>query len=94
MTADPFVELRGEVLREHVDVMDAVAQATPGASRMTEPWRKGRAMTYFDHYAGQTSRQPGDLVEMDPYIVLEGEAAEDTIRRFYDAAIRAAEAVQ
>jgi len=51
-------------------------------------------MTYFDHYAGQTSRQPGDLVEMDPYIVLEGEAAEDTIRRFYDAAIRAAEAVQ
>jgi len=52
------------------------------------------APTYFDHYAGQTSRQPGDLVEMDPYIVLEGEAAEDTIRRFYDAAIRAAEAVQ
>lgn len=35
MTADPFVELRGEVLREHVDVMDAVAQATPGASRMS-----------------------------------------------------------
>lgn len=35
MSADPFVELRGEVLREHVDVMDAVAQATPGASRMS-----------------------------------------------------------
>lgn len=33
--ADPFVELRGEVLREHIDVMDAVAQATPGASRMS-----------------------------------------------------------
>lgn len=32
---DPFVELRGDVLREHVDVMDAVAQATPGASRMS-----------------------------------------------------------
>ena len=56
--------------------------------------RQVTAPTYFDHYAGQTSRQPGDLVEMDPYIVLEGEAAEDTIRRFYDAAIRAAEAVQ
>lgn len=35
MSADPFVELRGEILREHVDVMDAVAQATPGASRMS-----------------------------------------------------------
>jgi len=35
MSADPFVELRGDVLREHVDVMDAVAQATPGASRMS-----------------------------------------------------------
>jgi hypothetical protein len=35
MSADPFVELRGEVLREHVDVLDAVAQATPGASRMS-----------------------------------------------------------
>jgi hypothetical protein len=33
--ADPFVELRGEVLREHVDIIDAVAQATPGASRMS-----------------------------------------------------------
>jgi len=33
--ADPFVELRGEVLREHVDVIDAVVQATPGASRMS-----------------------------------------------------------
>lgn len=30
---DPFVELRGEVLREHVDIIDAVAQATPGATR-------------------------------------------------------------
>ena len=35
MSNDPFVELRGEVLREHVDVLDAVAHATPGASRMT-----------------------------------------------------------
>lgn len=33
--ADPFIELRGEVLREHVDVIDAVVQATPGASRMS-----------------------------------------------------------
>lgn len=33
--SDPFVELRGEVLREHVDVLDAVAMATPGANRMT-----------------------------------------------------------
>jgi hypothetical protein len=32
---DPFVELRGEILREHIDVIDAVAQATPGASRMS-----------------------------------------------------------
>jgi len=35
VSSDPFVELRGDVLREHVDVMDAVAQATPGASRMS-----------------------------------------------------------
>ncbi|MEW6169349.1 MAG: hypothetical protein AB1651_16895 [Pseudomonadota bacterium] len=33
--SDPFVELLGEVLREHVDVLDAVAMATPGANRMT-----------------------------------------------------------
>jgi Arc/MetJ-type ribon-helix-helix transcriptional regulator len=30
---DPFVELRADVLREHIDVIDAVVQATPGASR-------------------------------------------------------------
>ncbi len=35
MPNDPFVELRGEVLREHIDVIDAVVQATPGANRMT-----------------------------------------------------------
>ncbi len=35
MPSDPFVELRGEVLREHVDVIDAVAQSIPGASRMS-----------------------------------------------------------
>ena len=35
MSTDPFVELRGEILREHVDVIDAVVQATPGASRMS-----------------------------------------------------------
>ena len=34
-TSDPFIELRGDVLREHVDVIDAVVQATPGASRMS-----------------------------------------------------------
>ncbi|WP_439606842.1 hypothetical protein [Hydrogenophaga sp.] len=34
-TADHLVELRGEVLREHIDVIDAVVQATPGASRMS-----------------------------------------------------------
>lgn len=34
-TSEPFVELRGEILREHVDVIDAVVQATPGASRMS-----------------------------------------------------------
>lgn len=33
--ADPFVELRGDFLREHIDVIDAVVQATPGASRMS-----------------------------------------------------------
>ena len=56
--------------------------------------RQVTALSYFDHYARQTTRQPGDTVELDPYLVLEGEAAEDTIRRFYDAAVRAAEAVQ
>lgn len=35
MSAEPFVELRGDIAREHIDVMDAVAQATPGASRMS-----------------------------------------------------------
>lgn len=33
--SDPFVELRGDVLAEHVGVIDAVVQATPGASRMS-----------------------------------------------------------
>lgn len=33
--ADPFIEVRGEILREHIDVIDAVVQATPGASRMS-----------------------------------------------------------
>lgn len=32
---DPLIELRGEILREHMDVIDAVVQATPGANRMT-----------------------------------------------------------
>lgn len=31
--SEPYVELRGDVLAEHVAVMDAVAQAIPGASR-------------------------------------------------------------
>ena len=31
--SDPFVEVRGDVLREHVDIIDAVAHAIPGASR-------------------------------------------------------------
>lgn len=35
MSTDQFIELRGEVPREFVDVMDAVAQANPGASRMS-----------------------------------------------------------
>ena len=35
MANDPFVELRGDFLRDHVDVIDAVVQATPGASRMS-----------------------------------------------------------
>lgn len=33
--ADPFVEVRGDFLRDHIDVIDAVVQATPGASRMS-----------------------------------------------------------
>lgn len=33
--AEPFVELRGDILREHIDVIDAVVHATPGASRMS-----------------------------------------------------------
>lgn len=33
--ADPFVEIRGELPVEIVEVLDAVAQATPGASRMS-----------------------------------------------------------
>ena len=34
-TMEHLVELRGEVPREYVDVIDAVVQATPGASRMS-----------------------------------------------------------
>lgn len=34
MADQDFVELRGDVARADIDVMDAVAQATPGASRM------------------------------------------------------------
>ncbi len=33
MPTDPFVELRGEILRDHVDVIDAVATAK-GSNRM------------------------------------------------------------
>lgn len=33
--SDPFIELRGEILCEHMDIVDAVVQATPGASRMS-----------------------------------------------------------
>lgn len=33
--ADHLVELRGEVDRKHIDVIDAVVQATPGATRMS-----------------------------------------------------------
>lgn len=31
-----------------------------------------------------------DAVEIDPYLVLEGDAAGETIRRYFDAAVRAA----
>jgi len=31
--SEPFVEFRGDFLREHMDIIDAVAQATPGANR-------------------------------------------------------------
>lgn len=34
MAADDLVELRGEISRRHADVLDAVAMATPGSSRM------------------------------------------------------------
>lgn len=49
------------------------------------------APSYFDHYARQTTRQPGDTVELDPYIVLEGDAAADTIRWFFEAEERETE---
>lgn len=32
---DSLVELRGDILQDHMDVIDAVVQATPGANRMT-----------------------------------------------------------
>lgn len=35
MADQDFVELRGDVARADIDVMDAVVQATPGASRMS-----------------------------------------------------------
>lgn len=44
--ADPFVEVRGEFLREHIDIIDAVCQANPGLSRvgvireLVEKWCK------------------------------------------------------
>lgn len=34
-TLDHLIELRGEVQRDTMDVVDAVVQATPGASRMS-----------------------------------------------------------
>lgn len=33
--SDHLIELRGEIPREVMDVIDAVVQATPGASRMS-----------------------------------------------------------
>ena len=35
MAADHLVELRGEILRDDMAILDAVVQATPGASRMS-----------------------------------------------------------
>lgn len=34
-TAEHLVELRGEIPRDLIDVIDAVVQATPGANRMS-----------------------------------------------------------
>lgn len=33
--ADHLVELRGDIPRDYMEVIDAVVQATPGANRMT-----------------------------------------------------------
>lgn len=35
MGNEPFVEVRGDLPREHIDIIDAIAQANPGASRMS-----------------------------------------------------------
>ena len=34
MPGDPFVELRGEIPAEYMEIIDAVVQATPGSNRM------------------------------------------------------------
>jgi len=32
---DPFVEFRGPLPREHIDIIDVIAQVTPGATRVS-----------------------------------------------------------
>lgn len=48
--------------------------------------------SYFEHNERTTgrSRPLGDVLELDSYLVLEGDAAGDTIRRYFDSAVRAA----
>lgn len=44
---------------------------------------------WLDYNARTKTQPPSDFVEMDPVLVLEGDAAEDSIRRFLSAQERA-----
>lgn len=48
--------------------------------------------SYFEFQERRTgpSRPIGDVIEIDSYLVFEGDAAGDTIRRYFDSAVRAA----
>lgn len=48
--------------------------------------------SYYEFQESRTgrSRSLGDVLELDSYLVLEGDAAGDTIRRYFDSAVRAA----
>jgi len=71
---DPFVELRGEVLREHVDIIDAVAQTMPG----------GRSCSYATARVAPEKR--GSIAPVPAVASIQRESAMETPMTDHEAA--------